>query len=69
MTNGRSTRVQIIMLSEWLGIPKGTKLVGRATGFICRILDGEHKDKEIGKAKYKVLKVLPETAELSRVGS
>jgi hypothetical protein len=57
------------MTADWLGIPKGTILIARAEAFLCRILEGEHKGKEIGKVKYKVLKVLPETAEISRVGS
>lgn len=61
----RSTRVQIVMLADWDGMKKGEKLIARSGPFGCRIIEGEHAKKEIGKSKYKVKKVLPETSELA----
>lgn len=62
----RSTKVKIRMTADWVGIPKGTVLIARAEPFFCRVLEGEHAGKEIGKAKYKVVKVLTDTIDHSR---
>jgi hypothetical protein len=59
----RSTVVKIKVLDDWKGIPKGTVTRARTIGFGCKILDGEYANTEIGKHKYKVLKVLPDTRE------
>ncbi|MEO3879308.1 hypothetical protein [Rheinheimera fenheensis] len=59
----RSTVVKIKLLADWKGIPKGTTAKARTIGFGCKILEGEHQGVELGKHKYKVLKVLPETRE------
>jgi hypothetical protein len=56
----RSTKVKIRMTHDWLGIPKGTKLIARVSSFVCKVLEGDHVGKEIGKAKYKVIDVLPD---------
>uniref|UniRef100_UPI004047E0E6 hypothetical protein n=1 Tax=Rheinheimera sp. TaxID=1869214 RepID=UPI004047E0E6 len=60
----RTTTVMIKVPSEWKGIPAGTVVKARTMGFGCVILEGEHRGTELGKAKYKVLRVLPE-AEVS----
>jgi hypothetical protein len=60
----RTTTVMIKVPSEWKGIPAGTIVKARTMGFGCVILEGEHHGTELGKAKYKVLRVLPE-AEVS----
>ena len=45
-------------------VPSGTVVKARTMGFGCVILEGEHRGTELGKAKYKALRVLPE-AEVS----
>lgn len=59
----RTTLVKIKLLCDWKGIPKGTIAKARTIGFGCKILDGEYAGTEIGKSKYKVIKVLPDTRE------
>lgn len=55
----RTTNIKIKVLADWKGIPAGTIARAKSVGFGCRITDGEYANTEIGKAKYKVLKVLP----------
>lgn len=58
----RTSIVMIKVPQEWKGIPAGTVTKARTMGFGCVILEGEHRGTELGKAKYKVTKVLPAEA-------
>lgn len=60
----RSTVVKIRVIADWKGIAKGTEVKARTMGFGCKVLDGEHAGTELGKHKYKVIKVLPDTREV-----
>lgn len=60
----RSTVVKIRVVADWKGIAKGTVVKARTMGFGCKIIDGEHTGTELGKHKYKVIEVLPDTREV-----
>lgn len=64
----RNTKVKVKMLRDCDGIPKGAVLVVRTSGFTATVLEGEFIKKQINKNSYKVIEVLPETAEIVRNG-
>lgn len=64
----RSTRVKIKLKFQHGGQPAGTVLTARSYGFGVVVLEGPLAGTDIGKAKYSVLKVLPEVADKQIMG-
>lgn len=59
----KTSRIKVKVLCDWKGIPKGTIAKARSAGFGCTILEGDYAGIEVGKSKYKVVELLPETKE------
>lgn len=64
----RNTRVKVKMLRDCDGVPKGSVLVVRTSGFTATVLEGEFIKNQINKNSYRVIAVLPETADRVEIG-